>query len=154
VNGKIVGGVIVAIAAIAGVAMYYLQVHAFYEPVTATGDLAITAVGGTEEPLFVEDFTGIDADSSPLRFRACFTVPVSLGTLTEAYEIVPDAVPLNGPRWFDCYDAAAIGAAIASGDAVAFMGQREVRPGVDRIIAVLRDGRGFAWHQLNETLRD
>lgn len=153
-NGKIVGGAIVLSAVVAGAALYYLQVYGFYEPAAARSEIAITAVGGSEEPLLVEDFRGIDAASSPLRFRACFTVPVSLGTLTESYRIAEDAAPLNGPGWFDCYDAAAIGAALEAGDAVAFLGTRDIAPGVDRILAVMRDGRGFAWHQLNGTLGD
>ncbi len=153
-NGKIVAGAIVIAAAVAGVAMYYLQVYGFYEPVSTVTEIEVTTVGGQPEPLPIENFEGIDADSSPLRFRACFTVPVSLGTMTETYEIAEDAVPLNGPGWFDCYDAAAIGAALQAGDAVAFLGTRDIHPGVDRVIAVLRDGRGFAWHQLNGTLED
>ncbi len=151
-NGKVVAMSIVSAAAIAGGAIYYLQVYGFYDRVSAQSEIAITAVGGSEEPLLVENFEGIDAASSPLRFRACFTVPVSLGSLTETYRIADDAVPLNGPGWFDCYDAAAIGAALQSGEAVAFVGTRDITPGVDRIIAVMRDGRGFAWHQLNGTL--
>jgi hypothetical protein len=153
-NGKLVGGALVISAAIAGAAMYYLQVYGYYEPVSARTEIEITTVGGTVEPLMIDGFRGIDAESSPLRFRACFTVPVSLGTLTEAYAIAEGAVPLNGPHWFDCYDAAAIGEALQSGEAVAFVGQRDIRPGVDRIIAVFRDGRGFAWHQLNATAGD
>ena len=151
-NGKLVGGAIVIAAAVAGAVMYYLQVYAFYQPVSATTEIEVTTVAGTAEPLFVEGFEGVDADSSPLRFRACFTVPVSLATLTETYRIAENAVPLNGPPWFDCYDAAAIGAALASGEAVAFVGTPDIRPGVDRILAVFRDGRGFAWHQLNGSL--
>lgn len=153
-NGKLVGGAIVIVAAIAGAAMYYLQVYAYYEPVAAVREISITTVGGTLEPLLIENFEGIDAESSPLRFRACFTVPVSLGTMTESFEIAEDAVPLNGPGWFSCYDAAEVGAALEAGDAVAFVGEREVHPGVDRILAVMRDGRGFAWHQLNASLEN
>ena len=150
-NGKLVAGAIVIVAAFAGAAMYYLQVYAYYEPVAAVREISVTTLGGTVEPLLVENFEGIDAESSPLRFRACFTVPVSLGTLTESVEIAEDAVPLNGPGWFSCYDAAAVGAALESGDEVAFVGEREVHPGIDRLLAVMRDGRGFAWHQLNGT---
>lgn len=151
-NGKLVAGAIVLTAAVAGAAMYYLQVYGFYQTVSAISEIEVTTVGGMPEPLLVEDFQGIDADSSPLRYRACFTVPVSLGTLTETYRIAEAAQPLNGPGWFDCYDAAEIGAALAAGDAVAFVGTPEIRPGVDRIVAVFRDGRGFAWHQLNGSL--
>ncbi len=153
-NGKWAAGSIVSAAVIAGAAMYYLQVYGFYEPVNAQQEVTITTVAGTTETIPVADFEGIDADSSPLRFRACFTMPVSLGTLTESYEIAEDAVPLNGPGWFECYDAAAIGAALEAGDAVAFLGQRDITRGVDRIIAVMRDGRAYAWHQLNGTLEN
>ncbi len=145
---------IVGVAAVAGVTMYYLQVYGFYEEVAAVDEVTVTSVGGDTEPLLVAGFQGIDADSSPLRYRACFQVPVALGTLTETIEIAEDAVPLNGPGWFDCYDAAEVGAALEAGDAVAFIGQRDISPGVDRIIAVMRDGRGFAWHQLNAALED
>ena len=148
-KGRIAAGVIVLSALATGVAVYYLQVHAFYQPVSARAEITLTSVSGTQEPLPVADFEGIDADSSPIRFRACFTVPVSLATLTESMVIVEDAVPLNGPGWFDCYDAAAVAALLDTGEAVAFLGEREIHPGVDRIVAIARDGRGFAWHQLN-----
>ena len=147
-------GSIVVSGVVAGAAMYYLQVYGFYEPVSVQTEIALTSVSGTEEPLPVTDFRGIDADSSPLRYRACFTVPVSLATLTESMVIADDPVPLNGPGWFDCYDAAAVAALLDAGEAVAFLGTREIHPGVDRIIAIARDGRGYAWHQLNGTLGD
>ncbi len=153
-NGRIVAGGILGIAAVAGAAIYYLQVYAFYTPVAAVSELRLTTLGGEVEALPVEGFRGIDADSSPLRFRACFTTTLSLATLTESFQIAADAVPLNGPGWFDCYDAAAVGAALESGDAVAFVGEREVRPGVDRIVAIARDGRGWVWHQLAPEARD
>jgi hypothetical protein len=147
-------GSIVVSGIVAGAAMYYLQVYGFYEPVSASAEITLTSVSGTAEPLPVSDFQGIDAESSPLRYRACFTVPVSLATLTESIVIAEDPVPLNGPGWFDCYDAAAVAALLRSGDAVAFLGTAEIHPGVDRIIAIARDGRGYAWHQLNGSLGD
>jgi len=65
--------VISAIAA--GFGMYYLQVHAFYEEIQATAveDVQLTSLNtGLPEPILYENFKGIDADSSPLRYRACF----------------------------------------------------------------------------------
>ena len=106
-NGKLVGGAIVLTGAIAGLAMYWLQVHAFYEPVAA------------------------DAPQARM-------------------QIYEGAEPLIAPPWFDCFDAARIGPDVADGPAVAFLSQREIAPGVDRVIAVYPDGRAFAWHQLNE----
>ena len=41
--------------------------------------------------------------------------------------------------------------AMRTGDAArAILGQAEVHPDVDRIIAVYPDGRAFGWHQLND----
>ncbi len=153
-NGKLVAGAIVIAAAVAGLAMYYLQVYAYYAPVAADAIRLTPVGGGAPQPVAVDDFRGIDSESSPIRFRACFTMPLSLAVLTETYAIHAAPQPLIAPPWFDCFDAAAIGAALARGEAVAFLGERDIRPGVDRIVAVLPDGRAFAWHQLNATLRN
>ena len=156
-NGKIVGGSIVLIGAIAGIAMYWLQVYAFYEEASfAPGqEIRLTLIeGGQPEPILVEDITGIDADSSPLRFRACFRTPMTQGMLTETYQIYQGAVPLTAPGWFDCFDAAAIGEALEKGEAIAFLSEPEIHPGVDRVVAVFPDGRAYAWHQLNASLSD
>lgn len=155
-NGKLVAGGIVIIAAIAGAAVWYLQEYAFYAPVAfAPGqEIRLTSVVSDQpEAILVKDLQGIDAGSSPLRFRACFTTQMSLATLTETYQVYEDATPLYAPSWFDCFDADKIGAAIQSGEAVAFLGQRDVVPNqdnveIDRVIAVFNDGRAFAWNQL------
>ena len=76
------------------------------------------------------------------------------GMLTETYQIYQDAVPLTAPGWFDCFDAAAIGAALEKGEAIAFLSESEIHPGVDRVVAVFPDGRAYAWHQLNASLSD
>ena len=154
-NGKIVGGAVVLTGVVAGVAMYWLQVYAFYEPVAAEAPAArmqLTALAtGAPEPIPSEGFDGIDSDSSPLRFRGCFTTPMSLAHLSEAYEIYETAEPLIAPPWFDCFDAGRIGADLADGTALAFLSERDISPGVDRVIAVYPDGRAFAWHQLNDS---
>jgi hypothetical protein len=149
--GRIVAGGLVVIGAVAGVAMYWLQVHAFYEPATFTPgeEIRLTAIeSGRPEAIVAEGVTGIDAASSPLRFRACFSTPLTLAMLTETYRVYTRAEPLVAPGWFDCFDAAAIGAALASGEAIAFLSEAEIHPGVDRVVAVFTDGRAFAWHQL------
>jgi Family of unknown function (DUF6446) len=153
-NGKLLAGFIVVTAAIAGVVMYWLQVYAFYEPVAFTpgAEILLTPIiSGTPEPILAENIEGIDADSSPLRFRACFTTPMTQAMLTETYRAYPAAVPLTAPGWFDCFDAAAIGAALESGDAIAFLSQSDIHPDVDRVVAVYANGRAYAWHQLNTT---
>ncbi len=144
-------------ALLAGGAIYYLQEYAYYQPVVFTpGDeIEPTAlVSGQPEPIPVADLQGIDATSSPLRFRACFTTPVDQPTLTEGFKVYDNAVPLNAPSWFDCFDAAKIGAALESGEAIAFLGQAEIAPQIDRVVAVFPDGRAFAWHQINPDAKE
>ena len=150
-NGKIVGGFIVLTALLAGGTMYYLQEYAYYKPVSfAPGsEIALTALAsGQPEAIPVKDLQGIDATSSPLRFRACFTTVLDQPTLTEGFKIYDKAVPLNAPNWFTCFDAARIGAALESGEAIAFLGQANVAPDIDAVVAVFPDGHGYAWHQL------
>ncbi|MDF1619623.1 DUF6446 family protein [Pseudothioclava nitratireducens] len=154
-NGKIVGGAIVLSALVTGVAVYYLQVYGYYQELPATAPAAeirlTSVVTGQPEPILAEGFEGIDADSSPLRFRGCFRTPLSLGLLTETFTVYEGATPLNGPGWFGCFDAARIGEDIERGEAVAFLSEHDIQPGVDRVVAVYPDGRAFAWHQLNES---
>ncbi len=149
--GRIVIGVVLMSALIAGMAMYYLQVYAFYDEVSAgPEDVVLTSLfSGQPEPILFEDFKAIDSDSSPIRFRACFETPTSLALMTETYVIFDDAEPLVAPGWFDCFDAEAIGADLATGNAVAFMGAENITYGIDRIVAVYPDGRAFAWNQIN-----
>jgi hypothetical protein len=150
--GKIIGTGMVLTALAAGAALYYLQVYAYYDAVPATGsdDVMMTSInGGQPEGIVYDSFEAIDSDSSPLRYRACFSTPLSQAMLTETYVEYPNAEPLVGPGWFDCFDASDIGAALETGEALAFVGQRDFIYGVDRVVAVLPDGRGFVWHQLN-----
>lgn len=150
-NGKIVAGGIVLTGLAAGVAMYWLQVYAFYEPVSFTPGTEILLtpiIGAVPEAIVVTDVQGIDADSSPLRFRACFATLLSLALLTETYQVYETAEPTIAPGWFDCFDAAEIGAALETGEALAFLSQSAIHPQVDRVVAVFPDGRAYAWHQL------
>ena len=151
-NGKLVGGFIVLTALLAGGAIYYLQEYAFYQPVAFTpGDeIELTNIAtGLPEAIPVAGLQGIDANSSPLRFRACFTTPLNQATLTEAYKVYDKAVPLNAPTWFTCFDAARIGDALQSGAAVAFLSKADIAPQIDRVVAVFPDGQAYAWHQVN-----
>tara|TARA_R100001369_G_scaffold5238_3_gene14834 strand:+ start:259 stop:786 length:528 start_codon:yes stop_codon:yes gene_type:complete len=138
-------------ALIAGAALYYLQVYAYYveiAPQDANVQL-VSLTSGDAEPIAFDNFKAIDSDSSPLRYRACYDMPASLAMLTETYQIADDAEPRVAPGWFDCFDANQIGADIQAGVAVGFVGQNDVKYGIDRIVAVYPDGRAYAWHQIN-----
>jgi Family of unknown function (DUF6446) len=149
--GRIAVGVIVLSAALGGAFLWYTAERAFYEPVVFTPGEEIRLVplaGDQPEPILVEGIEGTDAESSPIKFRACFRTRMSLAMLTETYRPYENAVPLIAPSAFPCFDAAAIGAALESGEAVAFLSEPGIHPGVDRVVAVFQDGRAFAWHQL------
>lgn len=150
--GRILASFLVLSAILAGAGMYYLQVYAFYEevPVSNVEDVQLTALSSQKpEPILYENFQGIDADSSPLRYRACFETTMSEALLTETYVLYDDPVPNNAPGWFDCFDAQAIGAALEAGEATAYLGIFNVIYGFDRVVAIDVAGKGYVWHQLN-----
>ncbi len=141
---------IVLSAAAAGALLWWTETRAYYYPVDAEMvTIEATTFSGTLDPLPIADVDAIDADTSPLRYRACFSTPLSLAMMTETYEPYEDATPLNTPGWFDCYDADAIAAQIATGDALAFLGEANFIYGFDRVIVVNQSGQGYAWHQIN-----
>ncbi len=149
--GRVAVGFIVLTALLGGATLYYTQVYAYYQPVVFQpgAEIRLTpVVGDAPEAILAEDVTGIDGESSPIRFRACFTTPLSQAMLSETYRLYERAEPLNAPGWFDCFDAAAIGEALETGEALAFLSEAGIHPGVDRVVAVFPDGRAFAWHQL------
>ena len=151
-NGKILVMFLAATAVIGGAAMYYLQVYGFYEEVQVTNvdDVQLTDLAtGQPEPILYENFKAIDADSSPLRYRACFETAMSQPLLSETFELYENPVPTVAPGWFDCFDATAIGNDLEEGTAIAFLGTFNVIYGFDRVVAVSADGRGYVWHQLN-----
>lgn len=150
--GKFLAILILVSALVGGMAMYYLQVYGFYDEITASGpdDVQIVALAtGQSEALPHVAFQAIDSDSSPIRYRACFRTDLSLEQMRATYEPYARAVPLVAPKWFDCFDARALGAELEQGTALAFMGTENVHYGIDRIVAVTTDGRGFVWQQIN-----
>jgi len=155
VNGKLVSLIIVASAVIVGAAIYYMQVYAYYGPVTLTDApggtrIRMTRRDGKVDTMKATQFQGIDANSSPIRFRACFHLAMPLARLRKTYVIDKPADPLIAPGWFSCFRARAIGEALIAGKATAFLGEKNIHPGVDRVIAVFPDGRAYAWQQLNK----
>jgi len=149
---KMVLAAMVLFAFAMGGLLYYLQIYAYYDEVSAetAGDVKLTSIHtGQPEVIAYDNFEGIDSTTSPIRFRACFTTSASFGMLTETYETYDAAEPLVAPGWFNCFDAEEIGEALETGEALAFLGEENITYGIDRIVAVMPDGRGFVWHQIN-----
>lgn len=151
-SGKIVGIAILVSALIAGAALYYLQIYGFYEEVSADVQQVtlVSQASNAPEAISAEAIEAIDADSSPIRFRACFSTTEDPAALIDTYILAERPVPRNAPAWFECFDAAGIAAALDSGDAKAFVGQKNVAFGVDRIVVITDGGRGYIWHELND----
>ena len=126
-------------------ALWWFQTRAWYGEVT--GIEAVT-VAGREVP--VTDWRGIDAASSPIKLRACFRVEP--GTLADA-PAAEAPTPLIAPDWFDCFDAGALTAALASGEARAVRAAAGEFDATERLIAVYPDGRAFMWRQLTPEAR-
>lgn len=168
VNGKYLVGGLAACCVVAGAGLIYTQNYAYYQNVTVNGSIDLSGdddrVGsmiateirltslaeGVPEAVTVSGFSGIDAGTSPLKFRGCFVIGHSLEQLKQRYAQADHAVPLRPPAWFDCFDVERLTEDLAAGNAVAFLGEREIAPGVDRLVAVYPDQRAFAWHQFSQ----
>ncbi len=142
-SGKLLAGGIVAFGAIFGVGMWYSQVYAYYEVVTGTAEVT---VGG--EPFAVRDYSGIQARTSPLKMRGCFTFEDPKAAIT-AGKLSDDAIPLKPPYWFDCFDTEQILADIESGTATPIMAGIDEGDGADLYMAIYPDGRAYRWRQPN-----
>jgi len=148
-NGKFVVLGVLGVAAVFAATQWYFQTRAYYAPVTVE-TLTVAAREGAPLSLTPVAFSGIDADSSPLRFRACVTFDAAdTARLTEDAMRHPEPVPLVAPGWFDCFDADALGADLESGAALGLMAAENIVYGIDRTLALYPDGRAYAWHQIN-----
>ncbi|UWQ61705.1 histidine kinase [Leisingera caerulea] len=151
--GKLLALILIVSALAAGGAMYYLQVYGFYDEVALQPGRDVVLVpldGGEGQPIAYGDFEAIDAGSSPIRYRACFNTRMTPDELAQVFTLSDKIEPRNAPEWFDCFDAAAIGAKLADGSAKSFLSVKNISYGVDRIVAVTDAGRGYVWHELND----
>ena len=137
-SGRILAGGLVLFALIFGAALWWFQTRGFYEE-TVRSEVIIA---GAAIP--VTGYRGIDADTSPLKLRSCFIADPIAGPAPEAPE------PLVAPGWFDCFDAEAIDADLASGAARAVLAAFNAPYGFDRIIVQYPDGRAYQWRQINK----
>ncbi len=143
--GKLLVVLLLTCTVLAGVGAWYFQTRAFYDRLPEQASIQLTPLAAAAPQDFaISNFRGIDSDSSPIRFRACFDIDVDPAQLTP-YD---RATPLVAPNWFDCFDAGALTAALAEGRAQAVMGVSNIRYGIDRVV-ILLDGRGYAWQQIN-----
>ncbi len=145
-SGKLVSGGLVAFLVIFGVLLYYSQYYGYYQKVT--GLTSITVEG---RDVAISNYDGIDADSSGLKLRGCFTVDPAEFTGVAA---PAKPTPLTPPNWFTCFDPVALTADLESGAAMAYLVAIGEKDGMDRVVAVYPDGRAYQWRQLNEKYQE
>ena len=124
-----------------GAALWYFQVYAWYTEVTGLPTLRVQ-----DREIAVTDYTGIDSAASGLKRRGCFGADPGAFT---AFEPMDNPTPLKAPGWFACFDYVALTLDLQAGKAKAFLAVENEKAGIDRVIAIYPDGRGFEWRQLN-----
>jgi hypothetical protein len=97
------------------------------------------------EPIQVDGLIAVAKQADPLSFHGCFTTPLSFGLLTETYQTYEPPMPAASN--LPCFQSVKLQADLIEGVALAFIGDQNIHPGIDRVIAVYEDGRAFAWHQ-------
>lgn len=115
--------------------------YAYYQ---STRNVAEVSAFGQTLP--VSEYQSIDADTSPLKIRACFKTDWDMAAFKSFRS---DAEPLIAPKWFDCFDAGQITADIAAGTAVVLRAEKNQPYGFDRFIASYPDGRAYMWRLIN-----
>ena len=140
-NGKIIMIAMLGVAAIAGAFLWYSMERMYY--VSVTGVTEVTAYG---DKFPVTDYQGIDADTSPLKMRACFKVEWDY---IPTEEFKDAATPLIAPSFFECFDAGQITADLEAGAASAILADENTPYGFNTFIAQYPDGRAYMWRQIN-----
>lgn len=137
-NGEEQSSVIVEPAAVVEVAKVE------YQPVTTQIRL-LPYIGDTSEVINANDLNAVANTADPLSFHGCFKTQLSYGLLTETYQTHDRPTPKS--ESLSCFDAAQVQADLNAGNALAFVGEKNIHPSIDRVVAVYEDGRAFAWHQ-------
>ncbi len=145
-SGKIMAGGLVLFSIIFGVLLWYAQYYAYYNEVSG-----LEAVSVESREVAVQDYVGLDGESSGLKLRGCFTVDVAA---FDGVTLAENPIPTTPPSWFECFDVVQLTADVESGVATTYMAAKNGRDGLDRIIAVYPDGRAFMWRQLNDKYQE
>ncbi len=140
-NGKsfillFLGGVIIFT-----VALFYFQNFAYYNSIDTRKNITLG-----KKRYAISYYQGIEAESSGLKLRECFTIDSLIDISLPKYE---KPTPLTAPFWFKCFNAEKITKDLENGKATAFLFKKEEFDGIDNVIAVYPDGRSYRWRQLN-----
>ena len=110
--------------------------------------IALTPIiGDTPEPVAIRNPQATSDNSDVDSFYACFDTDLNFAFVTETYEILENVDPPSPASHLPCFDADKIRDDVYSGEAIAVMGERGYSIGVDRLVVLYQDGRGYAWNQ-------
>jgi hypothetical protein len=148
--GRLAVVALLAFAVIAGAGLFYLEQFHWYDLREAgQGTIALAGPDGAPVTIAVRDLAVAEGDASPLKYRACFATDATPESLAGRVAAYAEPEPTIAPLSFPCFDAGEIAAALDAGRATAYRAAEEVTYGIDRVVALTADGRGYAWHQLN-----
>ncbi|PCH93309.1 MAG: hypothetical protein COB84_09650 [Rhodobacteraceae bacterium] len=140
-NGKIIITAMLTFAVVAGIGLWYSIERAYYTRVSG-----VTHVIAYGDSFAVSNYTGIDADTSPLKMRACFDVDWDYIPTTQYKD---EATPLRAPRFFKCFDAGQMTQDLARDKATAILANENTPYGFNTYIAQYPDGKAYMWRQIN-----
>lgn len=144
-TGTLIGVGLLLSGLVAGVAVYILQAHVYYEEVRGLEEIEIGA-----GRFSVSAYHGLDNDALPLRLRGCFRIADPEGALA-AGDPALRPEPFAAPAWFECWDPARLDADLKAGRARAVVAARagEGEFATERLVAIYPDGRAYQWRRLS-----
>ncbi len=110
----------------------------------------VPIIGSKPERVWLFDFDFQGNSRDVFSQHGCFSLSMSFGLLTETFELAEPATPQDISGGLPCFDAERLTTDLEIGHALAFWGEKNLIPGVDRVVAVYDDGRAYVWHQKNE----
>ena len=140
-NGKRFIFLFLGIVVIFTATLFYFQNYAYYDSIDIRQNMFLG-----KKRYKISDYQGIDSESSGLKLRECFVIDIVDYINLPKYE---KPTPLTAPFWFKCFNAKRITKDLENGKASAFLFKKEEFDGIDNVIAIYPDGRGFRWRQLN-----
>ena len=141
-SGKITVILLIGITLVFGAIFFYFQNFAYYSKVSNKEIIVVD-----NKQIKVKEYLGIRSDVSKLKLRGCFKVDPSL---FEKFDENDKASPLSAPFWFKCFDYEEIQSDIDKGVLKAYLAEENETLGIDRYIAIYKNGLGYEWRQLNE----
>jgi len=145
-NGKVTVIIILGGSFCFGILFFYFQTFAYYREVSGLQKIIVDS-----KRIEVWNYQGIRASTSALKMRSCFNTEVkTFHNLT----LAKNPQPLTAPFWFSCFNSKDLQNAIDDGTAKAYIAVENEVKGIDRLVVIYPDGKGYEWRQLNKKYLD